>query len=70
MAAAAPGRAALLSFAFTGIALVPVALAFATLGRRFDEDGGLFGAACWRADGTPIGMSGGLARAGVRFGLR
>jgi amino acid transporter len=40
VAAAAPGRAALLAFAFTGIALVPVALAFATLGRRFDEDGG------------------------------
>ena len=27
------------------------------------------GAACWRADGTPIGLAGGLARAGVRFGL-
>jgi APA family basic amino acid/polyamine antiporter len=40
VAAAAPGRAALLAFAFTGVALVPVALAFATLGRRFDEDGG------------------------------
>ena len=25
------------------------------------------GAACWRADGTPIGMGGGPARAGVRF---
>ena len=23
--------------------------------------------ACWRADGTPIGVSGGFARAGVRF---
>jgi Gamma-glutamyltranspeptidase len=23
--------------------------------------------ACWRADGTAIGVSGGLARAGVRF---
>jgi gamma-glutamyltranspeptidase / glutathione hydrolase len=39
-------------------------------GIAFDEDGRLSGAACWRADGTPIGMSGGLARAGVRFGLR
>jgi hypothetical protein len=27
-------------------------------------------AACWRADGAPIGIAGGLARAGVRFGLR
>lgn len=29
--------------------------------------GGLEGAACWRADGTPIGIAGGLARTGVRF---
>jgi len=33
----------------------------------FRPDGDLEGAACWRADGTPIGVSGGLARAGVRF---
>lgn len=39
-------------------------------GIEFGEDGTLSGAACWRADGTPVGMSGGLARAGVRFGLR
>jgi gamma-glutamyltranspeptidase / glutathione hydrolase len=37
---------------------------------RFCDDGSLEGAACWRADGTPIGIAGGLARAGVRFGLR
>ena len=36
---------------------------------QFHEDGSLTGAACWRADGTPIGLAGGLARAGVRFGL-
>jgi gamma-glutamyltranspeptidase/glutathione hydrolase len=34
---------------------------------RFGDDGTLEGAACWRADGTPIGVGGGLARAGVRF---
>jgi gamma-glutamyltranspeptidase/glutathione hydrolase len=34
---------------------------------EFMPDGSLQGAACWRADGTPIGMGGGLARAGVRF---
>ena len=34
---------------------------------RFHDDGLLEGAACWRADGTPIGIGGGLARAGVRF---
>ena len=33
----------------------------------FDADGTLSGAACWRADGAPIGMSGGWARAGIRF---
>jgi gamma-glutamyltranspeptidase/glutathione hydrolase len=36
---------------------------------QFHEDGTMTGAACWRADGTPIGIAGGLARAGVRFGL-
>ena len=30
----------------------------------FAADGTLEGAACWRADGTPIGVSGGLARPG------
>jgi gamma-glutamyltranspeptidase/glutathione hydrolase len=33
----------------------------------FDPDGTLTGAACWRADGTPVAISGGLARAGVGF---
>ena len=35
----------------------------------FADDGMLTGAACWRADGTPVGIAGGLARAGVRFVL-
>jgi gamma-glutamyltranspeptidase/glutathione hydrolase len=35
----------------------------------FHEDGTLSGAACWRADGTAIGLGGGLARADVRFRL-
>ncbi len=34
---------------------------------EFRPDGTLLGAACWRADGTPVGIGGGLARAGVRF---
>ena len=25
------------------------------------------GAACWRADGSPVGLGGGYARAGIRF---
>ena len=33
----------------------------------FSEDGTLTGAACWRADGTPVAVAGGLARPGVRF---
>jgi gamma-glutamyltranspeptidase / glutathione hydrolase len=35
----------------------------------FSDDGTMTGAACWRADGTPVGIAGGLARAGVRFTL-
>ena len=34
---------------------------------RFHADGMLEGAACWRADGTAIGVGGGLARKGARF---
>ncbi len=33
----------------------------------FQPGGTLLGAACWRADGTPVGIGGGLARAGVKF---
>lgn len=33
----------------------------------FQPDGMMQGAACWRADGTPVGIGGGLAKAGVRF---
>ena len=36
---------------------------------QFHDDGSMSGAACWRADGTPVGLAGGLARAGIRFGL-
>ena len=43
---------------------IPAALRDAV---AFAADGTLEGAACWRADGTPIGVSGGLARPGIRF---
>jgi gamma-glutamyltranspeptidase / glutathione hydrolase len=33
----------------------------------FEADGSLTGAACWRADGTAIGLGGGHARKGSRF---
>ncbi len=36
----APGLAAVLAFVLTGLALLPVAVAFAVLGRGFDVDGG------------------------------
>ena len=39
-AASAPGLGVVAVFALTGLALVPAALTFATLGKRFDEDGG------------------------------
>ena len=33
----------------------------------FSPDGMMTGAACWRADGTPVGIAGGLARPGIRL---
>jgi gamma-glutamyltranspeptidase/glutathione hydrolase len=38
-------------------------------GIEFHEDGTMSGAACWRADGTAVGLGGGLAKPGVRFGV-
>ena len=34
---------------------------------HFHGDGMMEGSACWRADGTPVALGGGLARPGVRF---
>ncbi|HEY2133926.1 MAG TPA: gamma-glutamyltransferase [Acetobacteraceae bacterium] len=36
---------------------------------QFHVDGSMTGAACWRADGTAVGLGGGYARPGVRFEL-
>lgn len=33
----------------------------------FNENGAMTGAACWRADGTAVGLGGGLARENIRF---
>jgi gamma-glutamyltranspeptidase/glutathione hydrolase len=33
----------------------------------FEPDGAMTGAACWRADGTPVAIGGGHARPGIRF---
>src|SRR5512138_744721 len=40
VAASAPGRGAVAVFGLVGLALLPAAVTFATLGHRFDEDGG------------------------------
>ncbi len=60
-------RATLASMGHKVVALPTVAGGMNAI--QFHDDGSLTGAACWRADGTPIGLAGGLARAGVRFGL-
>jgi len=60
-------RAALASLGHKVLAVPTVAGGMNAI--QFHDDGSLTGAACWRADGTPIGLAGGLARAGVRFGL-
>jgi gamma-glutamyltranspeptidase/glutathione hydrolase len=60
-------RAALTAMGHRVVAMPTVAGGMNAI--QFHEDGRLTGAACWRADGTPIGLAGGLARPGVRFGL-
>ena len=60
-------RAALASMGHQVLAVPTVAGGMNAI--QFGDDGLLTGAACWRADGTPVGLAGGLARAGVRFGL-
>jgi len=40
-----------------------------TNGVLVDEDGWLHGAARWRADGVPIGISGGQSRASTESGV-
>jgi len=48
--------------------VVPVAhVAGGMAAIAFEADGTLTGASCWRADGTPVGLGGGDARAGIRF---
>jgi gamma-glutamyltranspeptidase/glutathione hydrolase len=39
----------------------------AGMGMIASGKGLLTGAACWRADGTPMGIAGGMARPGLRF---
>jgi len=58
-------RASLAAMGHEPLALPHVAGGMAAI--RFHADGMMEGAACWRADGTPIGIGGGPARGGVRF---
>jgi gamma-glutamyltranspeptidase / glutathione hydrolase len=58
-------RAALMAMGHEVMALPHVAGGMCAI--RCHADGMLEGAACWRADGTAIGLGGGFARAGVRF---
>jgi gamma-glutamyltranspeptidase/glutathione hydrolase len=60
-------RATLASMGHKVVAVTTVAGGMNAI--QFHDDGSMSGAACWRADGTPVGLAGGLARAGVRFGL-
>ena len=60
-------RAALASMGHRVLAVPNVAGGMNAI--QFHDDGSMSGAACWRADGTPIALAGGLARAGIRFGL-
>jgi gamma-glutamyltranspeptidase/glutathione hydrolase len=47
------------------VAVEHVAGGMAAIG--FEADGTMTGAACWRDDGTPLGMGGGLARKNTSF---
>ncbi|MDO9706730.1 gamma-glutamyltransferase [Paracraurococcus lichenis] len=58
-------RTALQAMGHEVVALPHVAGGMCAVG--FGADGLLEGTACWRADGTAIGLGGGLARGGVRF---
>ena len=60
-----PVRAALAARGHDVLAVPAVGGGMCAIG--FGPDGVLTGAACWRADGTPVGLGGGLAREGVRF---
>lgn len=64
-AIAAPLREALAARGHEVMAMPHIGGGMCAIG--FDADGMMEGAACWRADGTAMGMGGGLARAGARF---
>jgi gamma-glutamyltranspeptidase/glutathione hydrolase len=65
---AAIGEEIRAGLAARGHQVVPVAHVAGGMGAiAFEADGTLTGASCWRADGSPVGLGGGYARAGIRF---
>ena len=62
---AEPVRARLAAMGHDVLAVDHVAGGMAAI--QFNDDGSMTGASCWRADGTPMGVGGGLARRKTAF---
>ena len=45
----------------------PQSVIGAGMGMIYADGDTLYGSSCWRADGTPVGIGGGMARRGLRF---
>ncbi len=52
-----------------GHRVTPVPIIGAGMGMIQFGSEAMIGASCWRADGTPIGLGGGMARSGIRFNV-
>jgi len=61
------GEKVLKRLAELGHRVSPMKIIGAGMGMIQFEENRMTGASCWRADGTPIGIGGGLARPGLRF---
>jgi gamma-glutamyltranspeptidase / glutathione hydrolase len=59
--------AALADLERRGHRITPLPMVGAGMGMIHFSEGMMTGASCWRADGTPIGLGGGMARPGMRF---
>jgi gamma-glutamyltranspeptidase / glutathione hydrolase len=57
------------SLQFRGHHIVEVPVVGAGTGMIMFGENNMTGASCWRADGTPVGIGGGMARAGIRFNV-
>jgi gamma-glutamyltranspeptidase/glutathione hydrolase len=61
--------AALADLERRGHRITPLPIVGAGMGMIHFSEGMMTGASCWRADGTPIGLGGGMARPGARFNV-